>query len=83
MTQPARTTCTNKPVCSVDDRLCDVVELEKLIAEKRRRGQRVEAVRWEQSQHVTHLRLHTAEYRSAVLRWLDAAQREPLAPSKL
>eukprot|EP00887_Chlorella_sp_A99_P001818 scaffold19.g1818.t1 len=68
---------------SKDDRLCDVVKLEELIAEKRQQGQDVIAVRWEHSKHVAHLRHHPTEYRAALQPFLERlrqlAQPQPQA----
>jgi hypothetical protein len=56
---------------SADDPLCDVVKLEELIADKRRRGQRVTARRWEESEHCGHFKRHKERYSQLLLAFLD------------
>lgn len=55
---------------SQDDDLCDAIKLQELIAEKRRRGQRVLSVCWEKSEHCAHLKHHNEEYMSVLEEFL-------------
>jgi len=56
---------------SADDHLCDVQELETLIARKKAAGYDLTAVRWETSKHCGHLRCHPMEYKASVLQFLS------------
>lgn len=56
---------------SLDDPLCDALKLKELIAEKRSRGQIVEAVEWEKSEHCGHLKHHKDEYATALTAFLE------------
>jgi len=55
------------------DQLCDVNKLEQLIAIRRQRISQVTAVRFEDTDHVTHLRKRPAEYAAACLAFCGLA----------
>lgn len=55
------------------DRLCDSVKLEQLIATRRSLGVDVTAVRFEDSDHVVHLRKHPIDYSKALLTFCHLA----------
>ena len=55
------------------DQLCDSVKLEELIAARRSLGVDVTAVRFEDSDHVVHLRKHPIDYSKALLSFCNLA----------
>jgi hypothetical protein len=59
---------------SDDDPLCDPHKLGELIAARRAAlaDKAVQAVRWERSRHVAHLRCHMRQYTEALFGFLGA-----------
>ena len=65
---------------SADDPLCDAEKLQQLIETKRARGQRVQAVRWEDSEHCGHLKRHRAEYEATLVAFLQGLRLGGVGP---
>lgn len=61
-------------IYSPRDKLCDVVKLEELIATRRVRGTDVTAIRFDDSDHVVHLRKRPKEYTAALLAFCGLAK---------